>query len=142
MTFNKYILGVIFLAMPCGDAVAEDVWLPQSKGFFQAEKVSPALYLDLGDDPEALGRLSDSVFVLDDPEVKKSDSLICPESLKKYLIRSFLLNTPGAKVYKAPNRLIVSVIAFGDYRQPDRGAIAICLPEAPESIQGNASFLR
>lgn len=144
MKYRKTTSFLLVLALMPGAACANDSWLPKSPAFPQAgwQKIPDSLYIDLGDDPESLSRLVNSPFIVDEPEVNKSKSLICPPSYKKYLIRSFFLGTPTARVYKTPNGLVVSAGAFSDPRQPDKGAIAICLMADPGVIEGTVSFLK
>ncbi|MBB3226230.1 hypothetical protein FHW69_000820 [Luteibacter sp. Sphag1AF] len=132
---------IVPLAMSSA-ATASEAWLPESKGFFNAQEVPAALYIDLGDDPEALDRLTKSLFVIDDPEVARSESLVCPKPYKKYLIRSIFLGRSTATVYQEPHRLLISTGSFGSPREPGKGAVAICLLAAPEVIEGATSFLK
>lgn len=125
-------------------ALGQDPWLPHPPSFPQTgwHKIPGSLYMDLGDDPESLARLASSAYVADVPETVKSRSLTCPPSYKKFLIRSFFLGDPTARVYNTTNGLVVSSGAFSEPRKPDRGAIAICLKEEPKEIEGKVSFLK
>lgn len=136
-----FLLGCFWMSV-C--AFGKDLWLPEAPSFPQPkwQRVAESLYIDLGDDPEALVRLASSPYVEDVPEVAAAKGLACPSAYKKYLIRSFFLGRPTARVYKTSNGLVVSTGAFTDPRQPDRGAIAICLKDPPGRIEGAASFLK
>jgi hypothetical protein len=144
MKSRKVFLFFLGLVLASGVTCASDSWLPRSSTFPQQNwrKVPDSLYVDLGNDPESLNKLAKSAFVVDDPEVAKSRSLTCPTAYKKYLIRSFFLGTSTARVYQAPGGLVVSAGAFSEPRQPDKGAIAICLLADPGFIEGTVSFLK
>lgn len=123
---------------------AEDLWLKESVGLYGEgwPRLPSSLYIDLGRDSESLKRLENALFVIDDPEVIRSEPLVCAGAYRKYLIRSFYLDRPDAIVYQSQDRLILSLGSFSTPRQPDKGAIAICLLRDPSSIEASISFYR
>lgn len=130
--------------LSCGNTWAGEDWLHRAPPFPHKDwrEIQNGLYLDLGDDPEALSKLSSNDFVVDFPEIASSASLKCPAAYKKYLIRSFFLGSKTASVYKTPNGLVVSAGAFSEPRAPEKGAIAICLTADPGIVEGVVSFLK
>lgn len=123
------------------NAFAQNPWLPESSGYKPDwQEVQASSFIDLGIDPEALARLSHSSSVEDLPEVSSSKSLTCGPGYTKYLIRSFFIDRPVARVYETPSGLIISTGALGEPRPPAKGAIAICLKGPPGHIEGLLSF--
>jgi hypothetical protein len=137
-----YVTSIVLLL--CANVWADDGWLHAShlSSHGRLQKIPSYLYIDLGDDSDALDRLEKSDFVIDSPETPKSLSLKCPGMYKKYLIRSFFLDTKTASVYRVSSGLVVSVGSFSEPRPPERGAIAICLSGEPKEITGSVSFLK
>ena len=135
---------IVCLALGAGMVRAEDLWLKESVGLHAANwpRLPSSLYLDLGRDRESLKRLDSALFVIDEPEVIRSEPLVCDSAYRKYLIRSFYLDRPDAIVYQSQDKLIVSVGSSSTPRQPDKATIAICLLRPPSSVEAIISYYR
>lgn len=99
-------------------------------------------YLDLGSDPNAVSVLVDKNFVVDPSNSGGSLALSCEPPSKRYLVRSLYVGNLSAAVYEGANGLIISVGSFSEPRTPSKGAIAICLTNAPIDVRGGVGFAK
>ena len=108
----------------------------------QWRRVPAKTYLDLGDNSEALSKLKDKKFLIDPSTSGKSLLLTCDSPSKRYLVRSLYVGNLRAAVYETASGLIIGAGAFSEPRTPSKGAIAICLSNAPVDVRASVGFAK
>lgn len=124
------------MAAAATSAPRQGQWLPESSGFQPNwRRVEESLYVNLGNDSEAVARLAGSYYAEDVPEIPASKSLSCGSGYKKFLMRSFYADNPAITVFATQHGLVVGTTSLA--RPPlSSGAIAICLKSPPERVEG------
>ncbi|GAA0682146.1 hypothetical protein ISN75_19895 [Dyella marensis] len=141
-----FLAVALYLGLGCTlSAFADEAWLQGASMQDQGDrwKILPAAsYLDLGNDSDAINKLAEAKFLLDPSVSGKSLSLKCAPPSRRYLIRSLYYSDSNVIIYGSANAVIIGAGSFSEPHAPSKGAVAICLNEAPKDVRATVSFAR